>query len=51
MVCDWVCLVGVELSVTVTVVLYELGGGLGIVPVRVTVAPLEGPESHEGRVA
>ena len=35
MVCDAVCAVGVELSVTVAVMLYELGGAVGSVPVKV----------------
>jgi hypothetical protein len=49
MVCDLDCLVGEPLSMTVTVKLYELGGGLGGVPDNVTVVPLLPPASHDGR--
>lgn len=52
MVCEAVSAVRVVLSVTVAVMLKELGGGEGTVPVRVTLAPVVPlGESHAGRPA
>jgi hypothetical protein len=50
MTCALKSFVGEVLSVTVTVKLYEVGGGLGGVPVNVTAVPPWGPVSHEGRL-
>jgi hypothetical protein len=51
MLCDLVCLAGEVLSVTVTVKVYEPGGGDGGVPDSVTEVPLFPPVSQDGRVA
>jgi hypothetical protein len=50
MVCDLVWLAGEVLSVTVTVNVYELGGGVGGIPDNETGDPLAPPESHDGKL-